>query len=628
MRLKHVYIENYKNLKQFSVDFENDDLIEIFVGKNASGKSNFLEALTLIFQCLYTSKKKNFFFIFEFEIIYEINGEITEIKVSDGSLIINQKPRLKLGKTPLPENVMIYYSGQNNTITDLVNQYEKSFKDKIKGAEVEDSREFLGIGPEYKEILLSLLLLQSCQCCAKQFIINKLLLTDSNYEFTLNLKRPPFATGRFKELNRTASTVIDKVDDFDPRTHFWGAVGITKTFIDKLLKCIKGEYMHRDIYNSQTDSYEFKVSSDLYQEEFNDSTLIEQFKMFDNLKVLGMLVSINTKVTTINYQSCDLNSFSDGQFQSVYIFAISEIFKSVECLTLLDEPDAFLHPEWQFEYLKQVLQISDQASRTNHIIMSSHSASTIISAEESTINLLDFDDERVVINKVKKSDVIESLSAGLITLTESEAELNINHVLKNSTKPVLFTEGITDEIILEKAWDKLYPTKKRNFEIQNAFSCGFLRNLINDKDKDLYSSNPGRVFFALFDFDSAYKDWNQLGSIILNDPHNCLVKKLKDHEAYSMLLPVPNVSPIKDQVINIDTGNNYGDKSLLTIELLFYGIPSLDHYFVQDLSRTDKFFKFIGDSKKVFFAETEVPKLASEHFEIFRPIFDFIQTKI
>ena len=34
--------------------------------------------------------------------------------------------------------------------------------------------------------------------------------------------------------------------------------------------------------------------------------------------------------------------FSDGQFQLVYIYAIVERFKDRNCLTLLDEPDAFL----------------------------------------------------------------------------------------------------------------------------------------------------------------------------------------------------------------------------------------------------------------------------------------------
>ena len=72
--------------------------------------------------------------------------------------------------------------------------------------------------------------------------------------------------------------------------------------------------------------------------------------------------------------------------------------------------------------------------------MSSHSASTITCANESVINLFEFDGEKVALTKVNKADIIKSLSAGLITFSESEARLNIQHVLKNTSGPV-FTEG-------------------------------------------------------------------------------------------------------------------------------------------------------------------------------------------
>ena len=257
--------------------------------------------------------------------------------------------------------------------------------------------------------------------------------------------------------------------------------------------------------------------------------------------------------------------------------------------------------------------------------MSSHSASTITNANESVINLFEFDGSNVVSKKVRKADVIKSLSAGLISFSESEARLNIHHVLKNTTGAVLFTEGITDEMILETAWSKLYPTEERNFEIQNAFSCGFLRKLI--KDKTLYQNHPGRTFFSVFDFDEAYNDWNQLGQNVQTDPCQCLVKKHNAHESFAMLLPVPANGQIRNQVINPHTGGNYGNRSLLTIELLFHGVPGLDQYFVVDTDRTDGFIKFVSDGQKVTFAKDVVPTLAPTRFEVFRLMFEFIKLK-
>lgn len=42
MRLKHLYIKDYKNLKDFSLDFENGNGLSILIGNNGSGKSNVL----------------------------------------------------------------------------------------------------------------------------------------------------------------------------------------------------------------------------------------------------------------------------------------------------------------------------------------------------------------------------------------------------------------------------------------------------------------------------------------------------------------------------------------------------------------------------------------------------------
>lgn len=221
-----------------------------------------------------------------------------------------------------------------------------------------------------------------------------------------------------------------------------------------------------------------------------------------------MLADIAIPLQLCNGLDASITNFSDGQFQSVYIYSIVELFKDRNCLTLLDEPDSFLHPEWQFEFPKQVLEITDAAAKSNHILMSSHSASTITTANENLINLFELQDDKIVVNKVNKADIIKSLSAGLISFSESEAHLNIHHALKNTTGAVLFTEGITDEMILETAWTKIFPAQKRSFAIQNAFDRIFLRNLFSREE--LEKNFPDRIMFALFDFDEAYDDWNGL----------------------------------------------------------------------------------------------------------------------
>ncbi|MEO0685871.1 MAG: hypothetical protein AAFY76_12705 [Cyanobacteria bacterium J06649_11] len=105
-----------------------------------------------------------------------------------------------------------------------------------------------------------------------------------------------------------------------------------------------------------------------------------------------------------------------------------------------------------------------------------------------------------------------------------------------------------------------------------------------------------------------------------------MTKKINGRNCYSMLLPITNIEEISRQVLNPHTGGTYEKNSLLTIELLFSQVPELSAHFEVDVKRTDGFVKFKGD--KVNFAKNVVPGIADEHFEVFRPIFDFINSKI
>jgi len=629
MRLKYVKVGSYKNLNNFELPFSGDSFIDVFVGKNGSGKSNLFEALIEIFRHLDQFGRANNDITFDYKLIYEIEGQETEIEWKASKLRINQdEDRKMLGKTPFPDNVLIYYSGHNTTVSQLVTRYEDAFRGIIKGANLGDTRRFIGIGPEYKSLLLAMLLVQPEDSRAHTFTrqklgINKLGITKpgtgnvTEPVLRVEFQRPEYARGK-KEYDIELNDETDK---------YWKADGITKTFLDTLSSCIWSNAEEMTVtegYLQNDDRYVLFLSISMLQQEFKGKWQ-ELFQQFDNLKTLGMLDDISVPLRLASGGEGNITHFSDGQFQSVYIYSIIELFKDRHCLTLLDEPDAFLHPEWQFGFLTQVLEITDTASEKNHVLMSSHSASTIATANEKYINLFELDGSKVVVVKVSKADVIKSLSAGLISFSESEARLNIHHVLKNTTGAVLFTEGITDEMILETAWSKLYPTEKRSFEIQNAFSCGFLRNLVNDKN--FYQNHPGRTFFSLFDFDEAYDDWNQLGQDVQIDPTLCLAKKRTASESFALLLPVPATGQIRQQVINPHTGGNYGNRSLLTIELLFHGIAGLDAYFTVDTERTDGFIKFVSDSQKVTFARDVIPRIDPVNFAVFRPLFDFIKSK-
>ena len=613
MRLKHVKIQGYKNLTNFELDLDTDNFINIFVGKNGSGKSNLLEALIKIFDAIYDNKKNgipggNLYYGMQ----YEIDGRETDLAVDENGLQINKAQRKTLGSTPVPESLVIYYSGQNDTVANLVLRYRDRFQASIKNTEVLENPKIIGIGPDYKEFLLAIMMLLPEDNTARKCIASKLKVTVSGQTAQLKLKRPSFADPR-KEYDPLDSTQV-----------FWGTLGTARAFLYDLLDCVDGDFNIRNLYISSEDTYKIPINIAFFREKFAGEDIDLLFRNFHALRIIGIMQDLFLPVRLENGQVIPVRGFSDGQFQSVYLFTISELFKNSNCLTLLDEPDAFMHPEWQNQYLSQIKEISGNAARSNHILMTSHSASTIAADADCPIHLLSCDDKNVTPRACEKGELIHELSAGVIVFSEEEASLNIRHFLKNTKGPILFVEGISDEIILETAWNKLYPSTKRNFEIQQAFDCGFLNRMLGRKE--FYAENHGRTFFGLYDFDDAYNHWNiKNGEVIENNPDQGLVKKHPKQNSYSMLLPAPQNKEIRKQVINPNTGQHYRDKSRLSIELMFYGAAGTDSNFENDPTRPGDCIRFKG--KKTCFAH-KVSRLPAKNFECFKPTFEFILSKI
>ena len=629
MRLRSAWISQYKNLRDFSIGFEGDGFIDIFVGKNGSGKSNFLEALIEIFDHLYESQRDggrgSTGDCFSYRLSYEIDGDRMDIDWTNGNpgaMVVNYQPASRTRLTQrLPDNVLVYYSGQNDNVAALVARYEDRYRRNLRRADATMIPRFVGIGPACKKLLIVVLMLLPETSLARQYLCQKLGILGNRRTVRIALKRPYFAAA-------------GDHDPFEEAQRFWGAQGPVRAFLDQLLGCIEGEFTPGSIYNREVDRYVLDCNLDILREGMGADASETLFRSFDALRIVGMLDDIGIAITLEGLEVSELNHFSDGQFQSVYVFAVSELFKQRNCLTLLDEPDAFLHPEWQFNFLDQISAISAEAAQTNHILLSSHSASTVAAQCDNRIRLFSSSAGGVTTDQPDKSTIVRSLSAGLITFSETEASLNIEQFLSNTTRSVLFTEGVTDAEIVKTAWQKLYPAVSPPVEIAQCFDCGHLRKQMGRQE--LYHGNPGRTFFALFDFDNAYGDWAAVGKVkqahILNgnleenDVSKGLACKSDNQPGYALMLPIPAGLSVRNQVCNAATGRTFGDHSSFTIELLFHDVPGLEDHFAVDPEHPAGWRRFIGN--KVQFAQQVVPGLDAQHFEPFRPIFDFIQAKI
>ena len=69
MQITSLYIEDYKLLKKFSINFRKD--VSILIGINGSGKSTILETIAQIFSDAFLKEKAKFGFKIDYELRLE-----------------------------------------------------------------------------------------------------------------------------------------------------------------------------------------------------------------------------------------------------------------------------------------------------------------------------------------------------------------------------------------------------------------------------------------------------------------------------------------------------------------------------------------------------------------------------
>jgi len=112
------------------------------------------------------------------------------------------------------------------------------------------------------------------------------------------------------------------------------------------------------------------------------------------------------------------------------------------------------------------------------------------------------------------------------------------------------------------------------------------------------------------------------------DPYRGLTRKVMGKNSYAILLPVPQIPLIERQVIKPGTSETFKGQSELEIEHLFYADTRTHEFFSNEPVRGGGTILKFSDSRKTEFSREIVPLLDDAHFEVFRPMFDFIVTQI
>lgn len=377
MRIDKVHIKTrFKNLEDFSVDIDEAAMETVLLGLNATGKSNFLEALVIIFRDLdlifnYNRKLNP---VFEYYIKYECRGADIEVNYENKKYsfkINDQVETTKFTKNIeeyLPKQIFIYYSGTSDRLRDLYIPHQKLYYDQIikKDAKVEKfdtiRRIFLAQNIHANFALIAFYMFPDQSEETLKFLHDELSITEFGSALFM-LKQPVWAKS-------------DKSKD-----KFWGAKGLVRKFLDDLLEFAYAPIEDKAKINVSYKQMETQNRSYLFIKDFVDfkklvetnyQNKIELFNALESIYISDLLYDVKIRVGK-KYVDGELamSELSEGEKQLLTVLGLLKFTKDDESLILLDEPDTHLNPLWKWKYLDFLDKVVKRHSSTQ-IIFCSH----------------------------------------------------------------------------------------------------------------------------------------------------------------------------------------------------------------------------------------------------------------
>lgn len=361
MRLLSLYIKDYKNIKEQTFDFNKNNGLIALIGENGSGKSNLLEALSMIFAGVFQGEKERQP-VFAYRINYSIgdNSVGIEFDGTDYISIIADGRALKIAELRnsqifLPTNLIACYSGEDLRLWHSAYElYQFSFFSKAIANRFYPSRLLYINKYCWKIALLSLL------CAAEEdedvlsFIKTDLKIsdiTDVNVSFIVN-------EGKEEQFR-----------SHDASNWFRRICADSKTGINA--RTIATTDITTPSAELNTQSIAKRVFQYLY--------ILSQPKRNEINKVDKLIETINIDINGVSFEG-----LSEGEKKLILIECIAKVLGDKDSLLLFDEPDVFLHPKWQRSFLNTLKYGNDTAQT----IITTHNPILLGDSQREDIHLI------------------------------------------------------------------------------------------------------------------------------------------------------------------------------------------------------------------------------------------------
>lgn len=462
MRIDKVNIKSgFKNLDGFEIDIDELAMETVLLGLNASGKSNFIEALVLIFRDLDLEQNCSF----DYYIKYECHEHSIEVDFSkkngykfivDGSPLTSKSSFFSNKVDYLPKHVFVYYSGVNNRIQELFIPHLKKYYDELikKGAKYGNFNElpkvFLVENVHGSFALISLYLFNNRKEEILKFLKEELSITGFNSALFI-LKQPSWSK-------------IRQNSDL-----FWGAQGLVRRFLENLWQFSLAPISNKENIllsykkqESQDRQYlfvkDFETLNDLVKSGSYESE-IAFFNALNSLEISDLLDSIKVNVFKENTSSeieLGLREMSEGEKQLLTVLGMLKFTREEESLILLDEPDTHLNPVWKWKYLDYLDRVVKRPEKTQ-IIICTHDPLVIGNLKKNQVQIIKKDSE----GKTKAFNPSVSPREMSVSKILTSELFNIPSVMSKKLEDLLNQKRHLQAKLVHQ---KLSEEERRNFE--------------------------------------------------------------------------------------------------------------------------------------------------------------------
>lgn len=454
MKLNKITFDNYKNLSR-EYSFEQANKYIALIGLNGSGKSNLLEAISLLFAHTMGIEVDSPFA--QYRLTYDIRGH--RVDITEGDSLANGT----ISEEDVPSSLIACYSGEDNRLwnSGFGRYYVDFFNKAIRGGDYKPKVIYIN---KYCWKIAFLSLLFSEKGEVKSFISDKLHInTDSVYVrfFTKNGVNPQ---------PHDASNWYVRVCAKYPNTQI--LINDLKSNEDVDLNCIK--------YPGLTpDQIVFYYLYFLHMPDKQGTLGLEADKVIEKIEI-----SVN---------GYDFDNLSEGEKKQILIECITNVLGDESSLILLDEPDAHTHIAMKKDLLKLISEFEGQT------IMTTHSPMFLNKRWDG------YKEENIFYMHDGKIEDIEPLKH-LAELTDNSIDY-FEGAFILSSKKILVTEGPYDILYIKHAIDKFADENPKYLRIKEQVAflhAGGSSNAADLYEQTLYpaSEHYDNLTF-LFDYDKA-----------------------------------------------------------------------------------------------------------------------------